>query len=61
MITNPSLDLTRHERSNAKTMPLPRLRFEPPADLHTRLAPPVASTFDGARLVRSLRARVVLS
>jgi hypothetical protein len=58
---NPNLELTRSQRLAGETHQLPRPRFEAPAELHTRLAPPVAGAFNCARLVRSLRVRVVLS
>ncbi len=59
--TNPTLDLTRSSRPLGETHQLPRARFEPPAELHARLEPPLANAFNCARLVRSLRVRVVLS
>jgi hypothetical protein len=60
--TNTGLDLTQPLLPAAGTNHLhPRARFEAPAELHNRLAPPVANAFNCARLVRSLRVRVVLS
>ena len=54
-------DFTPRPRAATGPHQLPRPRFIAPADLHARLAPPVAGAFDCGRLVRSLRVRVVLS